>query len=78
LVYIPNAGFGTYTTIGIPAGEIEISRTLPVVPSFNTKDNKDHEHGNRYVCSASPFVSAVYDGKPSMLTTLFRGDVVQS
>jgi hypothetical protein len=73
LVYIPNAGFVTYTTIGIPAGGIEISRTFPAVPSFNTNDNKDHGHGNGCAWSVSPFGSAVYDGKPSMLAILFGG-----
>jgi hypothetical protein len=37
VVYIPNAGFGTYTAIDIPAGGIAISRTLPVVSSLIPK-----------------------------------------
>jgi hypothetical protein len=68
---IPNAGFGTYTAIDIPAGGIPISTTLPVVPSFLSAEiEKDHWPGRDYVWSGEAFGS-VYDGEPSMLAVLF-------
>lgn len=76
---IPNAGFGTYTAVDIPAGGIMVSTSMPAIPVLGVhSDIKREGHfwpGIEYVWVGFAFPPADIEGWPStsvsMLAVLF-------
>jgi hypothetical protein len=70
---IPNAGFGTYTAIDIPAGGISVSSTFPLLPANFAVDLMLDWVGHNYVWYGNMF-DAENDGHPlgmAMIAPLF-------